>query len=191
MKVLRYVPVILLVAWPFASAQNDDKKNPKAIEKTIQLAQILAKGEKADALAKDVLAQVQGLDEIMILFKPRGRGGVGFGPPRGLDGIEYFLTQHAFEIARKPILDKLESGADDIAQLAWRSAAVAEVLGHVDAGKRFGPGKVELWKKQVAGLAAASREAAPLAQAKKSAELLVALQKIHQSCTACHYHFRN
>jgi hypothetical protein len=188
---------ILLTMATLAAAlvrgQSDDKKNPKAQQGVLKLADALEKSQKSEAIAaqaKAVLGDVQGLDEIMVLFRPRGRGGVGFGPAKGLDGIEYFLTQHAFETPRKLITDALEKRTDDLVQLGLRAAAIAEVLGQYDAKKRFGDAKIETWNKSVAALKAPGLELVQHARAKKAAEMLTALQKIHAACTSCHYHFR-
>jgi len=159
-----------------------------------KIAATLDKGE-ADAAKKqsEALAKkIEGVGDVMDLFKPRkpdGKGGLGVGDKPGdikPDGIEKKIMELGKTELKK---DAAGKEAVAIAQLANRSAAV----GHVAEARSKDEGKKDpkSWQKWSQDMQEASQDLAKAAKAKDTAKIKTAANKLNATCNDCHAKFRD
>jgi cytochrome c556 len=174
-----------------SSAQAQDKK--EVIKKTqaaiVAAGAALAKGDSAK------VAEVEkfDLDPIMAAFKPRMRGGIGFGEKAGLvppneDGIE----SKCISLGKKPLsagdAEKFQGAVSDLAYqvLAIGKATDAKWPESKDKSK-----SKEKWLEFNAIMKEGATELGDAAKAKDSAKIKASAAKINRSCNECHTVFRD
>jgi hypothetical protein len=130
------------------------------------------------------------LEGIMHGFKVRKKGGFGIGKTAGAitpDGIELKIN----ELQRDGITaTALAKQAEAIEEMAYISAAIAEVAKHLDTkefkGKKSKKDFVALAERMADG----SYKLAAAAKAKGAADIKSAAKVINEACNACHSQFR-
>lgn len=147
-----------------------------------KMAAAMAKTQKYDSLAS--------LEPIMHGFKVRKKGGFGVGKTPGAvtpDGIELKIN----ELQRDGVTaTALAKQAEAIEELAYVSAAIAEVAKHLET-KEF---KGKMSKKDFVALAERMADGAyklaGAANKKGAAEIKSAAKLVNEACNACHSQFR-
>ncbi len=150
---------------------------------------ILDIAKKIEA-GKDAQADMQaaqkkwGLDEVMDLYKPRNKGGLGFGP-KG-DGIDQKLNR----LARRALSpEDLGKEKDDLIKLAYQSIAITELSKHYPVKPRGGKGKKE-WDEFAEDTRKGTLELIQAAKAGDAGKVKSAAGKVTNGCLDCHNAFR-
>jgi hypothetical protein len=158
------------------------KEAREAIVKMVETRDDGAMQQQAAALAKKVTE----LNNIMQVFKPRKKNGLGVGP-KG-DGIELKIISMSKRTLPKGELTRQQ---DDLIRMAEVSRAVSEVAIHFTP-KEKQPGKDPAdWKKYTEDMKQGSLE---LIKAVKSGDpklVRSAATNLNASCTDCHSKFRD
>ena len=172
-------------------AQAQDKKE---IAKKIQ-ATVIAAGESlasGDASKVKELEKFD-LDPIMHSFKPRARGGIGFGPmvgfvPPNEDGLESKLIS----LAKKPLspadATRLESA---ISVAAHQILAIAMVSDSKWPENKDKSKSKEKWAEFNTIMKDSAKDLAAAAKSKNSAKIKSSASSLNRSCNECHTAFRD
>src|SRR5262245_12432876 len=123
---------------------------PKAIRDAVnKMADTAAKGKRFDKDADAFFQEHPGeLRQMMAVFGPREKGGLGVGPKPGaypLDGIELLINDQTSK-APKTKLD-LKKSADDLNRLADVTLAVAGITYRYVPQKNFNEEEKRVWIK--------------------------------------------
>jgi hypothetical protein len=172
----------------------DDKAD---LRTTIQkIADALEKrdSDQAKKLAESV-AKNNDLEDVMHLMSKRDPGGkakvFGVGKKPGAvqpDGIEAKVQNMGKRALPQKQIDK-ESA--DLAEMAYRVAAIAEVAHAKLPEKEDGKKKKRDWLEWSADMKKTALELAEAAQAKKPTEIKNAVAKLNSVCNTCHGVFRD
>jgi hypothetical protein len=183
---------VLAIGIQFVStAQAQDKKETA---KKVQ-ASIVAAGEALTAGDASKVKEVEkfDLDPIMHSFKPRARGGIGFGEKAGLvppneDGLESKMIS----LSKKPLsagdAEKFESAITAAAHqiLAIGLASDAKWPENKDKAK-----STDKWAEYNTLMKDGAKELGAAAKAKDSAKIKASATKVYRSCNECHTAFRD
>jgi cytochrome c556 len=135
----------------------------------------------ADAAKKHELA------DVMHGFKPRRKGGIGYGP--GGDAIEQKLLALA---RRKLPAQALKKERDELIELARVVEAVAEVTAHYGAGHaKRAPWAEKTWAMFTRDTIRAARLLKGAASRGDAGRLRVAALRVNSTCADCHHDFRD
>ena len=156
------------------------------------IADALAKGDAdgAKKLAADV-AKNASVEDAMHLFALRTKKGFGVGDKAGKsspDGIEAKITNYN---RKAPTKADLVKDADALTKMAYRTAAVAEVVLKKAPDKDMGDKKVKDWKTWAENMNTGGIELADAIKAQDPAKVRTAAAKIFSSCSSCHGVFRD
>jgi hypothetical protein len=159
------------------------------------IADALAKGDEAGAqkLAADV-AKTASVEDAMHLFGLRkGATSKAYGvgaTPKAItpDGIEAKINNFK---AKAPAKAAIEKDAEAFIQMAYRTAAISEVVAKKAPEKDMGDKKAKDWITWSNNMKAASLDLASALKATDPAKIRAAASKINQSCTQCHGVFRD
>jgi hypothetical protein len=159
------------------------------------IADALAKGDEAGAqkLAAD-LAKTTSVEDAMHLFGLRKAGkskGYGVGDQPGKvtpDGIEAKIMGFSKKAPAKAAITK---DAVAFIQMAYRTAAIADIATSKAPEKDMGEKKVKDWKTWAANMKSGSVELAAAFKAQDPAMVKTAASKVYQNCTQCHGVFRD
>jgi hypothetical protein len=165
----------------------DEKDIKKAQKLIIDLAKESLAGKdiskKAAALKKDV----EELDAWMHAYKPRGKGGIGFGPEK-TNGIEMKIINMGKRALPAATLAK---EADELIMAAHINIVLAEIArGYAPAKPKGGKGKKE-WIQHVEDQKKAADELIKAVKAKNAAAAKSAANNLNQACNNCHTDFRD
>lgn len=183
---------VLAIGIQFVStAQAQDKKETA---KKVQ-ASIVAAGEALTSGDASKVKEVEkfDLDPIMHAFKPRARGGIGFGEKAGIvppneDGLESKMIS----LAKKPLsagdAAKFESAITAAAHqiLAIGLASDSKWPENKDKAK-----SKDKWSEYNTLMKDGAKELGAAAKAKDSAKIKAAATKVNRSCNECHTAFRD
>lgn len=183
---------VLAIGIQFVStAQAEDKKETA---KKVQ-ASIVAAGEALTSGDASKVKEVEkfDLDPIMHAFKPRARGGIGFGEKAGIvppneDGLESKMIS----LAKKPLsagdAAKFESAITAAAHqiLAIGLASDSKWPENKDKAK-----SKDKWTEYNTLMKDGAKELGAAAKAKDSAKIKASATKVNRSCNECHTAFRD
>lgn len=166
----------------------DDKTLKAAQDAVAKVADLLAKNDEAGAKAAAAEARkAYDLDDIMSVFKARGKKGVGVGPTPGAikpDHIESYFQN----MEKRPPAQKDASAVERAANL---SAAVALiVVDKCPVEKKEKDKDPKEWKQWSEDMRKSSLELAQALKAYKAADIKAAAKKVNESCINCHGPFR-
>jgi hypothetical protein len=165
-------------------AAGDDK------HAILKIAAAIEKGD-ADGAAKQAkaLAKTAELEEVMHLFKPRKKQGLGVGTKPGAltpDGIEQMLITLGRDAPTQAMVAK---GAKDLERMGYITAAVAEFSIAKPSEKATGAKKSD-WTKMAKEMREMSIGFAEAAKSKSPASVKAAAEKLNGACNSCHTVFR-
>ena len=151
------------------------------------IADALAKGDEAGAqkLAAD-LAKTASVEDAMHLFAPKARKGYGVGT--GVMAIEAKLTNFSKKAPPKADVAK---DSDALIQMAYRTAAISDVVLKKAPEKDMGEKKVKDWTTWAENMKKGSLDLAEAVKEQDSAKIRTAAQKVTGSCASCHGVFRD
>jgi hypothetical protein len=165
--------------------------DPEIKSGIVKIAGLIEKGDNsaATAQAKALAKKVEDIDDVMGVFKPRTKKGVGVGKKPGAiqpDGIELQLNKISRDAPSQISANK---DAEGFEQMAYVIAAVADVA-MVKAPKDEGKKKSKDWVKWAKEMRDAAPELATAAKSKSPAEIQKAATKINNACNSCHSVFK-
>ena len=140
--------------------------------------------------AAAALAKNTELEDVMHLFKPRKKKGLGVGDKPGAiipDGIE----QQYIKLGRDELSQAQaakEGGA--LAHMGYVTAAIADFTAHKPNDKVKSAQDKQDWKKWTTEMHEASMAFAEAAKSKSSAAVHKAAEKVNAACNSCHSKFR-
>jgi hypothetical protein len=172
----------------------DDKADLRATLQKIADAIEKKDMEQAKKLAEQV-AKNNDLEDVMHLMSkrdPAGKAkvfGVGKKPNTVLpDGIEAKIQN----MGKKALLqNQINKESADLAEMAYRVAAIAEVAHAKNPPKEDAKKKKKDWLDWSADMSKTALEMADVAKAKKPAEIKTTVAKLNTVCNTCHGVFRD
>jgi hypothetical protein len=168
-----------------ANGRTDEKETKEAIMKLIEAMKKDPNGAKK--LAEE-MAKKDMLEEVMNMFKPRAKGGLGFNPKDDAkkDGIELKLQN----IARTaPAKMDLQNQTADYNRMIEVIQAVAEVASYAPAPKGGKKGPKE-WKQYSDELKKGLKELGDSVKSGDPAKVKAAANNVNSACNNCHTDFR-
>jgi cytochrome c556 len=167
-------------------ADDDDEKAIKEAQETIlKIAQ--GKDGEGKKLAEE-LAKKADLGNVMRVFKPRSKGGIGVGPKGANDGIEFKIQA----LTKKELKSAdLAKQGEDLAKMSEIAAAVGEVAHFFAPKTKMGNKDPKTWNQYVDEMKKASAELAKAAKAGDAPGVKTAANNLSSSCNQCHTDFRD
>ena len=171
-------------------AQGGSAGDEKALAgKILKIADQYEKGDATGAKkAAEALAKTTELEDVMHLFKPRKKKGLGVGRVPGAvtpDGIEQKLIALGRDAPSAATLDKEASG---LVEAAYVTAVIADYAAVKPNEK--GAKKISEWKKYTTEMREGALGFAAAAKSKSSNAVKDAAAKLNASCNSCHSAFR-
>jgi soluble cytochrome b562 len=158
----------------------------------IKIAKALEKNDKGIA-KKNVEALAKGIDDVydmMWLFKPRAKKGLGVGPKPGAvtpDGIELKLISLGRDSLGAATLNK---EARAIEEMAYVAAAIAQVTIAKVPPKDEGKKKRKDWIEWSTDMHDTALKLAQAAKMKAAGDVKTLASKLNNACNSCHSVFR-
>jgi len=157
-----------------------------------KIAALIEKGDAAAAanLAK-ALAKNTDLEDVMNVFKPRKKKGLGVGDKAGAvipDGIEQQLLKLGRDELSRANLDK-EAAA--LQHMGYNTAAVAEFALAKPPEKASGKKSAKEWTTYAKEMRKASIEFVEAVKSKSPTAVHKAAEKLNTACSSCHSDFRD
>jgi hypothetical protein len=185
-----------LTASPSLQAQDkkDKKETPEvkeAREAILKLADLASKPEELKKQAAAVAAKKMDLEDIMTVFKPREKHGVGVGKPKEItpDGIE----QKIIALGKNRPMAKMDltKQGPALVRMGEITLAIGEVAEHYAPKERKGDKDPKEWKRTNDDMLKFSKALIEAAKKEDPAALKAAAQSLNNSCAACHAKFRD
>lgn len=179
------VAVFALVSLTGPSYAQGGKDLKSSVAK---VADAIKKGDKDGAakLAKDAAKGIEDIGDLMHLFKPRNKGGLGVGskpgPNTAKDGIEFMIREYARDVPAKPV-----AGLEDTGYVI---AALAEISAAKGWDKDQGKKTKKNWATWNADMRAAGLEFAKAGATNAGAQIKAAATKVNNTCVTCHNVFK-
>jgi cytochrome c556 len=172
------------------AAHRDDDKEIKAAQKDIlDLAKAIEDGKDGKAVATQVAAikkKYEELGTVMHIYKPRDKGGLGFGTaPKG--GIEFKIRDLS---KRKLAPMTLQKEAKELLRLGYVNIALAEIAKPYFGKPKGGKGKKD-WDQHLDDQKKAAQELIAAVKAKDVNAIKKIADKLDASCNNCHSDFRD
>jgi hypothetical protein len=181
--------------WALATAdgrgQQDDKEVKEAKEAVAKLVNAMRQGGDAGPQAAEVAKKVE-IENLMIVFKPRNKGGFGIGPSPGKvspakDGIEQRIITMGRLALKK---DQVAKQKEPLIEMAERVQAVAEITQHYMPPKKAGATPAN-WKKYTQEMKKSAQDLAGALKGGDPMKIKAAATDLNASCTNCHGDFRD
>ena len=170
-----------------ANGRTDEKETREAVLKLIDT---MKKDPAAAKKQAEELAKKADLEDVMNLFKPRAKGGLGFNPKDDAkkDGIELKLQ---FLAKTAPAKMELEKQAADYNRLIEVAQAVAEVATYAKVPKPQTAGKgPKDWKQYTDDVKKGLKELGDSVKSGDPAKVKTAAGAVNTACNNCHTDFR-
>ena len=155
------------------------------------IADSFAKGD-ADGASKQAadIAKSANVEDAMHLFGLRTKKGFGIGDAGKFtpDGIEAKIMGYS---KKAPTKADIAKDTDALAMMAYRTAAIAEVVLKKAPEKDMGDKKVKDWNTYATNMRSGALELADALKAQDSAKVKPAAAKVFSSCSSCHGTFRD
>jgi hypothetical protein len=184
---LAFVAVLGLTATASAFVQGDSKE----IAAVKKVADVFKKGKAEDTkkAAAEAAKMFDEISELMALFRPRNKHGMGWGATAGknpaTDGLEKKIQEFTKAVPPTAVADV----ENNVAAASWMGA-LAEIM-IAKAPKDAGAGKTKkAWVGYAEDMRAASADFAKAAAAKKGPDMSKAASKINAACNNCHSKFK-
>lgn len=148
-----------------------------------EIAKLLAGGKDPAAKIAALRKRYADLDEVAVVFKPRRRGGIGFGPKANNDGIEIKLMM----LVKKGLSDEeLKKQKDDLLEMSHTLLAMAHILEAYKPAKAVRDKTPADWMRHVAAMDEAAEELIVAIKKGKPAEVKAAARAVNNACNECH-----
>jgi cytochrome c556 len=167
---------------------DEDKKVKEAQKDVVELAKEVEGGKTDEAKAKAIRKKYDELDHLMYIFKPRDKGGLGFGPKGKGDGIELKIIS----LGKRALSDEdLKAQRAELIKMAYVTTAMSEVVQQYAPAKPKGGKGAKEWKAHAAGMKKASQELIAAVKKGSPDAVKAAAGNLNGSCTSCHTDFRD
>jgi hypothetical protein len=176
-----------------ANGNADDKDKNPALEPILKLAETLKKDPAAAKKEAEAMAKKLDFEDVMHVFKPRAKGGVGFDAKADAkkDGIETKLLDMVKPKPSVPITkDDLKAKAADYERMAEVIQAIMEVTQHVSPPKGMSGKGPKEWKQYIEDTKKGSKEMADAVKTGDPAKVKTAANNLNSACNNCHTDFR-
>jgi hypothetical protein len=183
------VAVLALGSLVFLAEHGNAGDNQALKDSVLKIANTYKKGDKAGAekQAAALAKKLDGLDELMDLFKKRDKGGYGVGSKPGVvqvgDGIEIKLMTMGRDA---PTGATLKKEGDAIEEMGYVIAAMAAVAKNKPVAKA----KTKEWNGWCDDMVAGGLKLSEAAKIRGAADLKTASSKLNVSCNSCHSTYR-
>jgi len=137
----------------------------------------------------DVIKKKYELEEVMKVYKPRDKGGLGIGPKGKADGIEI----KSISLGKTPLPEaQLKKEAADLIRMGQVHAAVAGITQLYPVPKATKPGKgAKDWKDYAEQMKKSSFDLAKAVKAGNAKDVQKAANNMNNACNSCHSDFRD
>jgi hypothetical protein len=140
--------------------------------------------------AKDGAKKFAEVSDLMHMFRPRKKGGMGWGVKEGsnpaTDGLEKKIQEFTKAVPPAVVAD----AANNVAAANWITALAEMTIMHAPP-KDAGGGKTKkAWIGFAEDMRAASIDLAKAAEAKKGPDMAKAASKLNSACLNCHSKFK-
>ena len=173
-----------------ARAADEDEKEVKAAQKDIlDLTSTIEAGKGAKAIDAKVAAikkKNEELGTLMHIYKPRNKGGLGFGPV-GTSGLESKIRELS---KRKLAAGALEKQTKELIRMSYVNIAMADVTKHYFAKPKNGKGKKE-WDEYLTAQKKAAQDLIAAVKAKDTTKIKEVANNLDSACNNCHSDFRD
>jgi hypothetical protein len=182
---------LAIVTWAVAPAgwgQQDDKEAKEAKAAVTKVVNAMRQGGNAGPQAAEVAKKVD-LENLMIAFKHRNKGGFGVGPkPNSItpDHIEQKIINMA---KRQLTKDQVAKQKEPLIEMAERVRAVTEITQHYMPPKKAGANPAN-WKKYTRETKKAAQDLAGALRGGNPEKIKMAATDLNAGCTSCHSEFR-
>jgi hypothetical protein len=178
--------------WALATAdgrgQQNDKDVKEAKEAVTKVVIAMRQGGNAGPQAAEAAKKVE-IENLMIGFKPRNKGGFGIGAKGAVtpDGIEQKIINMAKRALTK---DQIAKQKEPLIEMAERTKAIAEITQHYMPPKKAGANPAN-WKKFTQETKKAADDLAGALKGGDPKKIKDAATDLNASCTNCHSDFRD
>jgi hypothetical protein len=185
--------ILALASGIYLSSQATAGGDKAVQQGVLKIAALLKKGDKdaAKSEAQALAKKVDELEDLMNVFKPRKKGGIGVGAtPGGIipDGIEQKLITLGRDAPGAAAMAKEASALED---MGYVIAAVAEVSKAKAPKQNMGKKTIKDWNTWSNDMHDAGIKLAEAAKAKGAQDVKTTSAKVNASCNNCHSTFRN
>jgi hypothetical protein len=177
--------------WALATAdgrgqETDEVKQAKAAVTKVVTA--MKQGGNAGPQAAEAAKKVA-IEDLMIAFKPRNKGGFGIGPKGAVtpDGIEQKIINMSKRALTPPQVGKQK---EPLIEMTERAKAIAEITQHYMPPKKAGANPAN-WKKYTQEMKKSADDLAGALKGGNPAQIKSAATDLNASCTNCHSDFRD
>ena len=165
----------------------------KDLEGTVKkIAASLAKGDAAGAKtsAEKVAKGIEDTSDLMHLFKPRNKGGLGWGSTTGKNPAEDGLEKKILAFAKAVPAAAASDVANNVEAANWIAAMAEVTLAKAPTKNASGGKTIKAWTDSATEMRAAAQELAKAAAGKNAAQIKAASEKVSSSCNSCHSKFK-
>jgi hypothetical protein len=171
-------------------ADDDDEKEIKEAQKDIlDLTKTVEGGKKNDKAVEAKVAAIKkkygDLEPLMHIYKPKNRGGLGFGP-KATNGIDLKIRELG-KFALNPAT--LQKESRELTRMVYLNLAMTEITRHYFPGNRNGKNEKD-WKQYLADVMKSSRDLLDAIKARNPVRLKDAATRLETACNGCHTDFR-
>jgi len=168
---------------------DDDKEVKEAQKDVLDLCKDVTDGKAEkdiDAKAAKIKKKYEELNTVMHVFKPKDKGGVGFG--KAGEGIELKIIGLG---KRKLAAGAMAKEKDELVKMANINLAMAAITKHYAPAKpKGGKGKKD-WEGHADDMKKAAEALRKAAKAGNAEQVKAAANDLNNSCNNCHTDFRD
>lgn len=175
-----------------ANGHPDDKDKNPAAEPILKLAETLKKDPAAAKKEAEALAKKLDFEDVMHVFKPRAKGGVGFDPTAAAnkDGIETKLLDMVKPKPAVPLDKDIKAKAAEYERMTEIVQAVAEVTQFAPIPKGMNGKGPKDWKQYIEDTKKGAKELSAAVKTGDAAKVKTAANNLNSACNNCHTDFR-
>jgi hypothetical protein len=180
--------ILAVGGWVLVSGDGSAAQDAALKDGVLKIAGAVKAGDGAgaDKQAAALAKKVEDLGDLMDLFKPRDKGGIGVGSKAGVvvpDGIEKKLISMERDA---PSGSTLKKEAEALEEMGYVIAAMAKTTKNKPVAKA----KTKEWNGWCDDMAASGVKLSAAAKSQTAADLKTLARKINASCNACHSTYR-
>jgi len=187
-KFVRGLALVAALGLAVSNAARADEDAKKAQKDVLDLAADLEAGKSVGDKTKAIKKKYEDLNTLMHAYKPRDKGGVGFGPAGKGDGIEIKLNAMAKRALSQMALDKEKA---ELIKVGYINIALAKIADEYAPAKPKGSKGPKDWKKHVEDMEKSSKSLIDAAKASDPVAVKKAATELNSSCNNCHSDFRD
>jgi hypothetical protein len=180
---MKYVACAVVLCLAAMLAGADEVSDAR--KEIVDLARDVEGGKDIAAKAAALPKKYDDLETAMTIYKPRSRGGLGFGPKASY-GLELKIRDLNREALSQATLQK-ESA--ELIRMGYINLAMADIVKHYPVRTKGGKGKKE-WEQHLDDQKKAARELIAAVKARDPKALKKAADNLDSACVRCHNDFK-